>query len=85
MKNLKLSASRIENKVMCFFYIQLTKNLNGNPEGKVLVVNSNAGASLNQIEIKAEDIFLHKKGEGSTPDLVSIPVRYINQCEFSTY
>ena len=85
MENLKLSASRIENKVMCFFYIRLSKNSNGNPEGKVLVVNSNAGASLNQIEIKAEDIFLHKKGEGSAPDLVSIPVSYINQCEFSTF
>ena len=85
MKDLKLSSSRIENKLMCFFYIGLTKNLNGNPEGKICVINSNAGASLNQIEIKQEDIFLHKKGGNGVPDLISIPVSYVETCEFSTF
>jgi len=85
MKNLKLSSSRIENSVMCYFYIRLTANLNGNPEGQILVINSNAGGSLNQIEIKKEDIYLHKKGVGSAPDLISIPEKYIDLCKFTTY
>lgn len=85
MKDLKLSASRIDNQIMCFFYIELTSNLDGNPEGKICVVNSNAGASLNQIAIDRNDIYLHKKGGNGVPDLISIPLSYIDKCEFSTF
>lgn len=85
MKTLKLSPSRIDESVMCYFYIGLTSNLNGNPEGKIAVINSNSGGSLNQIEIKREDIYLHTKGVGCAPDLISIPAKYIDLCEFATW
>lgn len=85
MKNLKLAASRMQNTVICFFHIKLTANENGNPEGKIAVINSNAGVSINNIEINIKDIYIHKKGVDNLPDLIAIPASYVELCDFITY
>ena len=62
MKNLKLTPSRIENTLVCFFYGTLSYE-NGDKEGKICVANSNAGASINIVKVSKDDFFLLKEGK----------------------
>lgn len=84
MKNLKLTPSRIENTLVCFFYGTLSYE-NGDKEGKICIVNANAGASKNIVKVSKDDFFLLKEGKNGTPDLVSLPASYVETCEFSTF
>lgn len=83
IKNLNLSASKIEEKYICFFYERLINSAKNTVSGLLAVVNSNTGASTNMIEIYESDIFYHKKSEETNiPHLISIPSKYVDQCEF---
>ncbi len=83
MKDLKVTPSRIEKTLVCFFYGTLSYE-NGDKEGKICIVNSNAGASKNIVKVSKEDFLLLKEGKNGAPDLVSLPAYYIETCEFST-
>lgn len=83
MKKSTLKISCSSGSVVCFFYKTLECTSEGWTEGRIKVINTNTGASLNPVRIINKDInFIHVPKNSSIyetpPSIVSIPVDYIN-------